>query len=84
MRGFLAGVLFAVLASGGCEVSAEHDVREVCEAYCDCTAPLPAANRQCNAECVAEIGGATIPDACVECFEQAACHDWQDCAAACN
>jgi len=80
MRGSIAAVVPLLIAlAAGCEETPELAAREICDAVCDCTAPLPTQHEECATECLGQISAISFPDECLDCAYEAACHELEAC-----
>jgi hypothetical protein len=83
VRGGFARLIAVGVLLGGCDASPGIDAAQVCEAFCDCEAPLSAAHAVCVDDCVADLAGFDIPEPCMECLEEDACAALASCFDSC-
>lgn len=86
MRPWRVGALalFALALMGGCDQPADLPAQQLCDAVCDCEAPLPQEHAQCTSACITEVGTTAIPDTCLDCLDEPLCTLRETCIRACT
>ena len=75
--------LWLALALAGCDPPPELNAQIVCDAYCNCAAPLPAAQARCASQCEQQLGTQPVPDSCLACLDEPVCTAVETCLVAC-
>jgi hypothetical protein len=81
-RGVCA-LLLALAFAPACDAPAGLGAEQVCDAYCECVAPLPTAHAACVGKCEAQVGPIVIPDACIACLDEPVCSLLEGCLDTC-
>ena len=79
VRASLCVAIVAVMAS--CAPAEDTEVRELCDAYCECTSVTRLDRNTCYQSCTVRIDG--DPGACSDCFVGASCLALEECVEPC-
>ena len=69
----LLGVVLLASPQVGCD--GQVTVEDACRHVCTCTSLLPSRVDLCTSECVTDVAGVTIPQACLECVAAVSCEE---------
>jgi len=68
---WIAWGTWLVLCLAACDGDPQAQARGVCTVLCRCEAPpVPAIQDECTEDCVGDIGGFALPQACTDCVFQ--------------
>jgi hypothetical protein len=81
VRASLCVAIFAVMAS--CAPAEEAEVRELCDAYCECQGITRLDRNTCYQSCTSDLDADEVPPWCIDCVAEDSCLALEQCVEVC-